>query len=195
MDASNKHVWAICRRYYGQVGKSSASFCSRARPFPRAWAVPKTVSVAVSINVTFPLGCAAICCGAGLIVAWSVIGVPIFTLPAGEIDTVLVVAILGMIDRVPVSVPVLVENIEMRGEPRTYVKRGDSGDAVTTAFCPDCGSRLFSTNLDSFPGLVFVMLGSLDRPELITPKLEMFTKRRLKWNKPLDMPQFESMPG
>jgi hypothetical protein len=33
---------------------------------------------------------------------------------------------------------------------------------------------------ESFPGLVFVMLGSLDRPELIEPKLEMFTKRRLK---------------
>jgi hypothetical protein len=29
----------------------------------------------------------------------------------------------------------------------------------------------------------------------IAPKLEMFTKRRLKWNKPLDLPQFESMPG
>ena len=39
------------------------------------------------------------------------------------------------------------------------------------------------------------MLGSLDRPELIAPKLEMFTKRRLKWNKSLDLPQFESMPG
>jgi len=29
---------------------------------------------------------------------------------------------------------------------------------------------------------------------LIAPKLEMFTKRRLAWNKPLDMPQFEEMP-
>jgi len=25
--------------------------------------------------------------------------------------------------------------------------------------------------------------------------LEMFTKRRLKWEKPLDVPQFSSMPG
>ena len=54
---------------------------------------------------------------------------------------------------------------------------------------------MFTNNLDSFPGLIFVMLGSLDRPELIAPKLEMFTKRRLKWNKPLDLPQFDSMPG
>lgn len=54
---------------------------------------------------------------------------------------------------------------------------------------------MFTSNLESFPGLVFVMLGSLDRPELIEPKLEMFTKRRLKWAKPLDLPQFDSMPS
>jgi hypothetical protein len=62
-------------------------------------------------------------------------------------------------------------------------------------FCPECGARLFTSNLESFPGLVFVMLGSLDRPELIEPKLEMFTKRRLKWAKPLDLPQFDGMPS
>jgi hypothetical protein len=54
---------------------------------------------------------------------------------------------------------------------------------------------LFTSNLESFPGTVFIMLGSLDRTELIEPKLEMFTKRRLKWAKPLDLPQFDSMPS
>jgi hypothetical protein len=81
------------------------------------------------------------------------------------------------------------------GQAKAHHYVAESGKGLDRNFCPDCGSRLFSTNLDSFPGLVFVMLGSLDRPELIAPKLEMFTKRRLKWNKPLDMPQFESMPG
>jgi hypothetical protein len=75
---------------------------------------------------------------------------------------------------------------------RRYV--AESGKQLDRNFCPDCGSRLFTTNLDSFPGLVFVMLGRLDRPELIEPKLEMFTKRRLKWAKPLDLPQFDSTP-
>jgi hypothetical protein len=42
---------------------------------------------------------------------------------------------------------------------------------------------------------VFVQLGSLDRPELITPKLEMFVKRRLKWVKPLGLPEFSDMPS
>jgi len=69
------------------------------------------------------------------------------------------------------------------------------GSGVHCNFCPECGARLFTDNLDSFPGLVFVTLGSLDRPELIAPKLEMFVKRRLKWNRPLDLPQFDGMPG
>jgi len=37
--------------------------------------------------------------------------------------------------------------------------------------------------------MIFVMLGSLDNPEGIKSVLETFTKRRLKWAKPLDLPQ------
>ena len=62
-------------------------------------------------------------------------------------------------------------------------------------FCPQCGARVFTSNLEAFPGMIFVMLGSLDSREGIDPVLEMFTKRRLKWAKPLDVPQFASMPG
>jgi hypothetical protein len=54
---------------------------------------------------------------------------------------------------------------------------------------------VFSSNLESFPGMVFVTIGSLDNPEGIQPGVEMFTKRRLDWAKPLDLPPFENMPG
>jgi hypothetical protein len=83
----------------------------------------------------------------------------------------------------------------LSGKPKAFHYIADSGKGVDRNFCPECGSRVFSSNLDSFPGAVFVQLGSLDKPELITPKVEMFTKRRLAWNKPLDMPQFPGMPG
>ena len=82
-----------------------------------------------------------------------------------------------------------------RGTPKAEHLIADSGKGLDRNFCPQCGSRLFTNNLESFPGTVFVMLGSLDRPDMITPKFEMFTKRRLKWVKPLDMPQFEAMPS
>jgi hypothetical protein len=54
---------------------------------------------------------------------------------------------------------------------------------------------VFSSNLESFPGLIFVTIGSLDNPQDIKPALEMFTKRRLDWAKPLDLPQFQNMPS
>lgn len=82
----------------------------------------------------------------------------------------------------------------MSGEPKGFSYVADSGKKLVRNFCPTCGSRLFTSNLESFPGLVFVTIGSLDHPEVIAPILEMFTKRRLAWVKPLDLPQFSDMP-
>lgn len=80
------------------------------------------------------------------------------------------------------------------GQPKPFHYIAESGKGLDRNFCPDCGSRLFTTNLDSFPGTVFIMLGSLDQPGFTAPKLEMFTKRRISWNTPLNLPQFEEMP-
>src|SRR5262245_29959092 len=80
------------------------------------------------------------------------------------------------------------------GSPKSFPSIANSGKSLERNFCPECAARLYTSNLESFPGLVFVQVGSLDHPELIEPKLEMFTKRRLKWVPPLDMPQFEEMP-
>jgi hypothetical protein len=80
-------------------------------------------------------------------------------------------------------------------QPKSFSYIAESDKKLQRNFCPDCGARLFTNNLETFPGTVFVMLGSLDRPDLITPHLEMFTKRRLAWEKPLDMPQFPGMPS
>ena len=81
------------------------------------------------------------------------------------------------------------------GAPRSHHYIAQSGKGLDRNFCPECGSRVFTNNLESFPGTVFVTLGSLDNPQGIEPMLEMFTKRRLPWGKPLDLPQFENMPG
>lgn len=81
------------------------------------------------------------------------------------------------------------------GATRAYAYIADSGKKLERNFCPKCGARLYTSNLESFPDMVFVQLGSLDDPGNIVPKLEMFVKRRLPWMKPLDMPQFEEMPS
>ena len=80
------------------------------------------------------------------------------------------------------------------GTTKAFAYVANSGKKLERNFCPQCGSRLFTSRLESFPGLVFVQLGSLDHPELIAPRLEMFIMRRLDWQKPLELPQFEGMP-
>lgn len=80
------------------------------------------------------------------------------------------------------------------GKPKAFHYIANSGKGLDRNFCPECGSRVFTTNLDSFPKTVFVQLGSLDRPDLVAPKLEMFTRRRMSWNTLLNLPQFEEMP-
>jgi len=80
------------------------------------------------------------------------------------------------------------------GKPKSFHYIANSGKGLDRNFCPECGARLFTTNLEGFPGLVFVTIGSLDQPESIMPKLEMFTKRRLKWTKALDVTQYADMP-
>lgn len=82
-----------------------------------------------------------------------------------------------------------------KGKPKSFHYIADSGKGLDRNFCPDCGARLFTSNLETFPGTTFVVLGSLDHPERIKPVLEMFTKRRLEWAKPLALPQFENMPS
>jgi hypothetical protein len=71
----------------------------------------------------------------------------------------------------------------------------DSGKKLDRNFCLECGARLFTSNLEGFPGTTFVQLGALEDPTGIKPVLEMFVKRRLAWQKPLDLPQFSDMPS
>jgi hypothetical protein len=83
----------------------------------------------------------------------------------------------------------------LSGQTKRFHYIADSGKGLDRNFCPDCGSRLFSNHVEAFPGMIFIMMGSLDNPEGIAPTLEMYTKRRLKWTKHLDVPQYESMPA
>lgn len=81
------------------------------------------------------------------------------------------------------------------GTPKSFGYVAASGKKLERVFCGECGARLFTKNLESFPGLVFVTIGTLDDPAAFAPQLDMFTKRRLPWAKPLDGPQFDGMPG
>lgn len=83
----------------------------------------------------------------------------------------------------------------LSGNPKPFHYIANSGDGLDRNFCPECGPRVFTSNLGGFPGTVFVQLGTLDHPEMIAPRLETFDVRRLPWTRPLDLPQFDAMPS
>jgi hypothetical protein len=79
-----------------------------------------------------------------------------------------------------VNVPVLIDRITLSGEPRTYVKRGDSGDEVATAFCPQCGAALYSSKGES-PAFLFLRLGAVRQRAQLAPKAQGFCRSALPW--------------
>jgi hypothetical protein len=81
------------------------------------------------------------------------------------------------------------------GKPKSFGYVANSGRKLYRNFCPECGARMFTDRLEGFPGMVLVQLGSLDRPELVKPVMEMFTRGRLDWQRPLDLAQFTDMPS
>ena len=67
-----------------------------------------------------------------------------------------------------------------KGEAKVYVCQGDSGGDVGRAFCPECGSPLWSVP----PGAPFmpVKLGALDDNADLTPMLHLYTASAQPWH-------------
>jgi hypothetical protein len=64
----------------------------------------------------------------------------------------------------------------IKGEPRWF----QSSDHGRRAFCAHCGTPiLFASTRD--PGSLDVTVGSLDTPELVTPKRHVYEPDRLPW--------------
>src|SRR5262245_53115278 len=65
----------------------------------------------------------------------------------------------------------------LTGEPRRYVKTADSGARRVHAFCPTCGTPVYSCAIDN-PQTYSLRLGGLrQRHALGAPRLQVWTKR------------------
>jgi len=79
-----------------------------------------------------------------------------------------------------VNIPVLTRNLRLTGEPKRYAKRGDSGEDVTTTFCPTCGSAIFSCKGPE-PEFVWLRLGIVNQRAELPPKRQGFCRSALPW--------------
>ncbi|TCT02274.1 GFA family protein [Aquabacter spiritensis] len=83
----------------------------------------------------------------------------------------------------------------LSGPATHWDKPAASGNMVTRAFCPTCGTPVYSTNA-AMPDLVFVRAASLDDPARFVPQLVVWTRSGQAWDT-LDptLPKFETMPA
>jgi hypothetical protein len=81
-----------------------------------------------------------------------------------------------------------------QGEAKVYTSKGDSGGDVGRAFCPDCGTPLWSipgAQAPFFP----VKLGALDDSSAFAPGLHLYTDSAQPWHLMGEgLPQFPKMP-
>ena len=74
--------------------------------------------------------------------------------------------------------------IKIKGEPKEYIKIGESGRQRVQAFCPDCGTQLFATDMKK---TVFnLRTGFLEQKNLLNPKTHAFTQSSMPWIKKIN---------
>ena len=64
-----------------------------------------------------------------------------------------------------------------QGTPESYT----SSSFATRSFCGRCGGQLFYNYITEQTPAVWVTLGSLDRPEAMTPQRHIFVADRVPW--------------
>ena len=84
--------------------------------------------------------------------------------------------------------------VTLSGRVTTYDRPADSGNMVSRAFCPVCGSAVYSLNA-AMPQLMFIRASSLDDVEVFKPQMVVYTKRAPSWDKmDATLPAFPAMP-
>ena len=82
----------------------------------------------------------------------------------------------------------------LSGSATRWDKAAESGNLVTRAFCPTCGSPVFSTN-NGMPELLFIRAASLDDPSRYKPQVVVWAKSGCRWDyTDPALPKFEKMP-
>lgn len=75
-------------------------------------------------------------------------------------------------------------DVAITGQLSTYEMKADSGNVVTTAFCPTCGSPILKKS-SGYPQLLFFHAGSLDDPAPFRAQRNVWDSGRQPWD-PVD---------
>jgi hypothetical protein len=79
------------------------------------------------------------------------------------------------------GVPARAKTFQLHGQPKTYVKTARSGNKRVLAFCPDCGSALYSTSLEEHPSMLMLRVGAIKQRAQLTPNSHGFCGSAMPW--------------
>jgi hypothetical protein len=68
------------------------------------------------------------------------------------------------------------------GTPATYVKTGDSGAQRAQAFCPTCGTSLYSIPVEDAPKFYTLRTAILDERDQLPPRAQIWTRSAQEWS-------------
>jgi hypothetical protein len=87
-----------------------------------------------------------------------------------------------------VSVPVAGDKLKMTGKPKDYLKTtAESGNPRVQAFCPNCGSPIYSTTPGEGQQAIYIVrVGILDQRDQLTPKRQNWFRSARPWVTGLD---------
>jgi hypothetical protein len=77
----------------------------------------------------------------------------------------------------------------LSGEPKVYVKTGESGAKRAQAFCAECGSAIYATSVGEGPKVYNIRLGTVRQRAELMPKKQVWFRSALSW-----LPEIDSIP-
>ena len=81
------------------------------------------------------------------------------------------------------------EFLLLSGEPKIYIKTGDSGNPREQAFCGNCGSGLYAANPGDDPKPRNLRMGVVRQRQEFKPKFQYWCRSAQPWLPKLDTPE------
>ncbi len=81
-----------------------------------------------------------------------------------------------------VNVRVRKQDLQLKGRaPKVYVKTAESGNKRAHAFCPECGTPLYSTSVESDPQVYGLRIGTARQRAQLPPKKQGWCRSAMPW--------------
>jgi hypothetical protein len=84
----------------------------------------------------------------------------------------------------------------LSGEPKIYIKTGESGTKRQQAFCPECGTPIYSGIVEEGPKVHVIRVGTARQRDELVPKVQLWFRSSQRWLADLgSVPKIEKQPS